>query len=467
MKFKILVVDDEKNIREGLQIALEDEGYEVLLAADGAEGIEKALHEDVDLVITDLRMPHLDGKTLLKEVITKTPGVSVIVLTGHGTIETAVEAMRLGAYDFLTKPVDLERLSLLVKRALKGRQLILEHRELEQELEKNRLIKNIVVKSSSMENLLHIVKKVAPSKASILITGESGVGKEVIADTIHSLSDRKDKPIIKVHCAALSESLLESELFGHEKGAFTGAVGTKRGRFELADGGTIFLDEIGEIDQNVQIKLLRVIQEKSFERVGGEKTIHVDVRIIAATNKDLKAEVERGKFREDLFYRLNVVHLDVPPLRERREDIPLLMYSFVKEFANENGKPVLEIEQKAKNALYSYAWPGNIRELKNCIESAVVMSSGNTILFTDLPEAIQGSKENAIKVPLGITLDDAEKEIILQTLNHFNGNKTKTADVLKIGRKTLHRKLEEYAIADSTEQNDSSLKNMGNTTRDN
>lgn len=443
MKFKILVIDDEKNIREGLAIALEDEGYDVLTAADGTEGLNKALHDEVDLVITDLRMPGLSGKEVLSEIITKTPGVSVIVLTGHGTIETAVEAMRMGAYDFLTKPLDLERLSLLVKRALKNRELILKQRELEQELNKSRSEKNIVVKSLVMEKLMLIVKKVAPSKASVLITGESGVGKELIANAIHELSDRYDKPLIKVHCAALSETLLESELFGHEKGAFTGAISTKRGRFELADGGTIFLDEIGEIDQNVQIKLLRVIQEKKFERVGGEKTLSVDVRIVAATNKDLKAEVEKGNFREDLFYRLNVVHIDVPPLRERKEDIPLLVYSFIKEFSEENGKAPLELDAKAKNALYAYPWPGNIRELKNCIESAVVMSSGKIIHFEDLPPYITESEQsNKINLPLGISLADAEKEIIIQTLAWQNGNKTKTAEVLGIGRKTLHRKLE-------------------------
>lgn len=447
MKFKILVIDDEKNIREGLQIALEDEGYEVITAADGAEGLRKARRDDADLIITDLRMPEISGEEILHEVISKMPGIPVIVLTGHGTIETAVAAMQTGAYDFLTKPLDLDHLLLLVKRALKNRELVLRHRELEQELNKSRAAKNIVVKSPIMQDLMAVVKKVAPSRASVLITGESGVGKEVIADAIHTMSDRYDKPIIKVHCAALSETLLESELFGHEKGAFTGAISTKRGRFELADGGTIFLDEIGEIDQNVQIKLLRVIQEKKFERVGGEKTITVDVRIIAATNRDLKAEVEKGNFREDLFYRLNVVHIDVPPLKNRKEDIPLLVYSFIKEFSEENGKPPLELDRKARSALYNYDWPGNIRELKNCIESAVVMSSGNTIQFSDLPPAVtRVDDEKHFCFPLGVKLADVEKELITQTLAWQGGNKTKTADVLGIGRKTLHRKIEEYKI---------------------
>jgi acetoacetate metabolism regulatory protein atoC len=447
MKFKILVIDDEKNIREGLQIALEDDGYDVITAADGADGLHKAMYDSPDLIITDLRMPEVSGEKIIHEVISKMPGLPVIVLTGHGTIETAVAAMQAGAYDFLTKPLDLDHLLLLVKRALKNRELVLKHRELEQELNQNRATKNVVVKSPAMQSVMAVVKKVAPSRASVLITGESGVGKEVIADALHNLSERYDKPLIKVHCAALSETLLESELFGHEKGAFTGAVSTKRGRFELADGGTIFLDEIGEIDQNVQIKLLRVIQERQFERVGGEKTIQVDVRIIAATNRDLKAEVEKGNFREDLFYRLNVVHIDVPPLKDRKEDIPLLVYSFIKEFSAENGKPALQLDRKARNALYAYDWPGNIRELKNCIESAVVMSSGNTIQLNDLPaEVTQTSEGKNLCFPLGTKFADVEKELIAQTLAWQRGNKTKTADVLGIGRKTLHRKLEEYKI---------------------
>ncbi|MEL3907408.1 MAG: sigma-54 dependent transcriptional regulator [Treponemataceae bacterium] len=446
MKFKILVIDDEKNIREGLQIALEDEGYDVITAADGDDGLKKALSDEIDLIITDLRMPGRSGEEVLKEVVSKMPGIPVVVLTGHGTIETAVDAMRLGAYDFLTKPLDLDHLLLLVKRALKNRELVLQHRQLEQELNKARATKNVVVKSPVMEDLMKLVKKVAPSRASVLVTGESGVGKEIIADTLHNLSERYDKPLVKVHCAALSETLLESELFGHEKGAFTGAVSTRRGRFELAHGGTIFLDEIGEIDQNVQIKLLRVIQEKKFERVGGEKTINVDVRIVAATNRNLKEEVEKGNFREDLFYRLNVVHIDVPPLRERKEDIPLLVHSFLKEFSAENEKQMMGLEQKAWNAIYNYDWPGNIRELKNCIESAVVISSENIIKLSDLPDSVTKlAEEKNLCFPIGTSLAAVEEKLILQTLAWLDGNKTKTAEVLGIGRKTLHRKLEGFA----------------------
>jgi transcriptional regulator with PAS, ATPase and Fis domain len=294
-----------------------------------------------------------------------------------------------------------------------------------------------------------VVRQVAPTKASVLITGESGVGKELVADALHNLSDRKDKPFIKVHCAALSETLLESELFGHEKGAFTGAVARKRGRFELAHMGSIFLDEIGEISQSVQIKILRVLQDKKFERVGGEETLEVDTRIISATNKDLKAEIEKGTFREDLFYRLNVVNIDIPPLRERKEDIPLLVSAFIKEFAQENNKPVEGIDHKANALLYNYSWPGNVRELRNSIESAVVMCKGTIITPDDLPPAIaRDSESNDIRISVGSTLAEAEREIIRSTLNAYNGNKSRTAEILGIGRKTLHRKISDYHLDD-------------------
>ncbi|MGP1431489.1 MAG: sigma-54-dependent transcriptional regulator [Treponema sp.] len=448
MKFRILVIDDEKNIREGLQMALEDDGYEVLTAEDGTVGLQKALTEVVDLVITDLRMPGVGGQELLRRVTSETPGVPVIVLTGHGTVETAVEAMRMGAYDFLTKPLDLDRLSLLVKRALQNRELVLQHRELMEQLQSDKVFEHIIGKSPAMEHLFEMIRKVAPTRASVLITGESGVGKELIASAIHNLSPRKDRNYIKVHCAALAESLLESELFGHEKGAYTGATSLKRGRFELADGGSIFLDEIGEINQNLQIKILRVLQERQFERVGGEKSITVDTRLITATNRDLEKEVADGAFRSDLYYRLNVVHLHVPPLRERKEDLPLMIDAFLKEFTEENAKVITSIEPKARAALYAYDWPGNIRQLRNCLESAVVMSSDNTIRLADLPEPIREAEQTAaIRIQIGTPLAEAEQHIILETLAAYKGNKSKTADILGIGRKTLHRKLDEYAVA--------------------
>ncbi|MGP1576372.1 MAG: sigma-54-dependent transcriptional regulator [Treponema sp.] len=448
MKFRVLVVDDEKNIREGLQMALEDDGYEVLTAADGSDGLKYALSEAVDLIITDLRMPGLSGQELLHKVSSESPGVPVIVLTGHGTVETAVEAMRMGAYDFLTKPVDLDRLSLLVKRALQTRELMLQHRELMEQMHSEKAFEHIIGKSAEMGRVFEMVRKAAPSRASVLITGESGVGKELIASAIHNLSPRRDKSYVKVHCAALAESLLESELFGHEKGAYTGAVSQKRGRFELADNGSIFLDEIGEINQSLQIKILRVLQERQFERVGGEKTISVDTRIITATNRDLEAEVAAGRFRNDLYYRLNVVHIHVPALRERKEDLPLLIAAFIKEFAEENNKIIAAIEPKARAALYSYDWPGNIRQLRNCLESAVVMSSDTIIRFADLPEPVRRAEQNtAISIQIGSSLKEAEQQVILETLAAYNGNKSKTADVLQIGRKTLHRKLEDITSA--------------------
>lgn len=447
MKFTILVIDDEKNIRTGLQDALELDGYEVLLASDGKEGLEMAFTNEIDLVITDLRMPGVSGEEVLRRVTTETPGIPVIVLTGHGTVENAVEAMRAGAYDFLTKPLNLDRLSLLVKRALQNRELVIQHRELEREMEGRKSFEHIIGKSAPMLKVFDVVKRVASTKASILITGESGVGKELIADAIHNLSTRKDRPFVKVHCAALAETLLESELFGHEKGSFTGAVARKRGRFELAQSGTIFLDEIGEINQSVQIKMLRVLQDKKFERVGGEETLEVDVRVITATNRDLEKEIAAGRFREDLYYRLNVVRIHVPPLRERKDDIPMLITSFIREFAGENDKKIDGIDNKARAALYAYDWPGNVRQLRNCMESAVVMTSGNVITLDDLPPSIRESDAaQNIVIPVGSTMADAEKEVILQTLSVQNGNKSRTAEILGIGRKTLHRKLDEYGL---------------------
>ena len=450
MKFNILIVDDEKNIREGLGRSLEMDGYNILLAGDGKEGLSLINNKEIDLVISDLKMPEMSGEELLRNISASNPTIPVIILTGHGTIESAVDAMRDGAFDFLTKPVNLDRMSLLVKRALSNRQLVLKHRELQNEIDKlskKNKFSSIIGKSTQMRKVLDIVEQVAETKASVLITGESGVGKELIAAALHNLSPRKDKKMVEVHCAALSESLLESELFGHEKGSFTGAVGRRRGRFEVSDGGTIFLDEIGEISQQVQIKLLRVLQEKKFERVGGEETIEVDIRILSATNKDLKEETVNGNFREDLFYRLNVVNIHVPPLRDRKEDIELLAAAFLKEFAEENGKNITAIDQKARLALHNYNWPGNIRELRNCIESAVVMCKGSVITLDDMPPSIgSNSDDDSLKIPIGISMENAEKEIIKATLFHENGNKTKTAEILGIGRKTLHRKINEYGL---------------------
>ena len=450
MKFTLLVIDDEKNIREGLAADFEMDGYDVKIAANGDEGLEFLSKGDIDLVITDLRMPGTSGEDVLKKVTREMPGIPVIVLTGHGSIDAAVSAMQNGAYDFLTKPLNLEHLELVVKRALKGRELSLQHQELLSEV-KSKSSDNMIGKSPSLQKVNNLINKVADSKISILITGESGVGKEVVADAIQQKSSRRDKPFIKVHCAALSESLLESELFGHEKGAFTGAETLHKGKFELADGGTIFLDEIGEINPGVQVKLLRVLQEKKFERVGGEKTIEVDVRVISATNKTLEDEVKQKHFREDLYFRLKGIEIMVPPLRERKDDIPLLLNNFLLKYNKENNKNIKGFSNSAKNILFNYDWPGNVRELQHCVESAVVMASGDETQAEDLTIKLEDKKNSSgILVPYGISLEDAEKMIILENLESNNGNKTKTADILKIGRKTLHRKLNEYGLVTSS-----------------
>lgn len=451
MKFNLLVVDDEKNIRQGLAKSLALDGYQVYTAEDGGEAMKVMVKAEIDLVITDLRMPRVSGEELLKKVSSSYPTVPVIILTGHGTVENAVDAMRDGAYDFLTKPLNLDRLSLLVKRALSSRELVIKHRELQEEvrkLENRKSRSSIIGKSSAMQRVFELIQQVASTRASVLITGESGVGKEMVADAIHQESQRAEKPFVKVHCAALSESLLESELFGHEKGAYTGAVSQRKGRFELSEGGTIFLDEIGEINPSVQIKILRVLQERSFERVGGSQTITVDTRIVTATNRDLKKEIAEGNFREDLYYRLNVVNIHIPPLRERKDDIQLLASAFLKEFAEENGKPLEGIDNKASMALYNYSWPGNIRELRNCIESAVVMAKGHFIMLQDLPPDISATAddEGSIRIPMGTTMAESEKLIIRSTLNYAKGNKSRTAEILGIGRKTLHRKIHDFGM---------------------
>jgi DNA-binding NtrC family response regulator len=448
MSKTILVCDDEKNIREGLGLALELDNYEVLLAENGQVAWSLINKNDVDLVITDLRMEKMGGEELLKKIVASYPNIPVFILTGHGTIETAVNAMRDGAVDFFTKPVDIDRLSLMVKKSLKNKDLLDENIKIKEELAalkaKNKYSKMIGT-SAKMKELMDTIAQVATSKASVLVTGESGVGKELVADAIHQLSPRRNGPFIKVHCAALTESLLESELFGHEKGAFTGASSTKKGRFELADGGTIFLDEIGEINLSTQIKILRVLQERQFERVGGEKTITVDVRVVTATNRDLVKEIEKGNFREDLFYRLNVVHLSVPPLRERKEDLPLLITSFLTQINEENSRSIQGFTDRAKNAIFNYEWPGNIRELRNCVEAAVVLTHNSLIDLEDLPEQVRKLSERpAIVLEIGTTLAESEKQLIMGTLSYLKGNKTKSAEVLGIGRKTLHRKLEEY-----------------------
>ena len=448
MKDKLLIVDDEKNIREGLQKALTLDGYDVMLASDGREALDRIEEGDIDLVITDLKMPRLSGEELMKDALENYPYLPIIILTGHGTIENAVEAMRNGAYDFITKPLNIDKLSLIVKRALENSSLKRQNRELLNQLKKKYSFENIIGKSAPMKKVFEIVELVAPSRANVLIYGESGTGKEMIADAIHHNSPRRDKPYVKVHCAALPETLLESELFGHEKGAFTGAIMRKLGRFELASLGTIFLDEIGEISLKTQVKLLRVIQEREFERVGGEHPVKVDVRIISATNKNLKEEIERGNFREDLYYRLDVVSIHVPPLRDKKDDIPLMVHKFIEDFSRENNKEIEGITNGALKSLMSYKWPGNVRELRNVIESIVVLTKSKVITEQDLPPDILSKDERSyLKLQAGVDLGEAEKRLILFTLENTGGNKTKASEILRIGRKTLHRKLAEYGMS--------------------
>lgn len=452
----LLICDDEANIVSGLKYAFEDEGYNVLTASDGQMAWEKINSNNVDLVITDLRMPGMSGYDLLKKISASYPTLPVIVLTGHGTIETAVETMRDGAIDFFTKPVDLEKLILVVKKSISNSMLAEQNRKLTEEIDKlkrQQQYSRIIGRSNKVAQMMQIINQVAPTKASVLITGESGTGKELVADAIQALSSRRDKPFIKVHCASLSSSLLESELFGHEKGAFTGATAQKKGRFELADGGTIFLDEIGEIDMSTQVKILRVLQEREFERVGGEKTISVDVRIIAATNRNLAEEVKAGRFREDLFYRLNVVHIEVPPLRERKGDIELLSMEFLKQFNEEDGRRIEGFSPAARKAMISYSWPGNIRELKNSVESSVVLAKGNIIQLEDLPAQIsEAVPSSSVSIALPTTMDEAEKKVITGMISYCAGNMSRAADLLQIGRKTLYRKISQWKGEESGDE---------------
>ena len=443
----ILTIDDEENIRNGLADNFELEGYDVKQASSGEEGLELIAQGGIDLVITDLRMDGISGSEVVKRVCSEHPGIPIIVLTGHGSIDDATAALKAGAFDFLTKPLDLDHLNKIVKNALQGKLLAEQNRELQAKLLKSQNGDEMIGKSDSLNRVRQMISKAAPARASVLITGESGVGKELVAHAVHEQSERAKGPFVIVHCAALSETLIESELFGYEKGAFTGAENIHKGRFELADGGTIFLDEIGEVNLATQVKLLRVLQEHKFERVGGEKSIEVDVRVVAATNRNLEDEVKAGKFREDLFYRLNVVRIEMPSLRERMDDIPLLMHAFLREFNIENKKNIKGFDKASKSAMIKYSWPGNIRELKNAVESAVVMCTGDEIKMEDLPRALRAQgEEKTISIPIGITMDEAEKIIIQENLAANKGNKSRTADILGIGRKTLHRKLEELNI---------------------
>ena len=443
-KANLLICDDEVNIREGLKKSFSLQGYKVFLAADGKEALKLFLSEKIDLAILDIRMPRIDGLAVLKKMNNTNSAIPVIFMTGHGTVETAVEAMRLGAYDFMIKPLNLDRLDLIVERALEKHQLLDENRKLREKLSDFSLEKHIIGKSRAINKVIDRIRQVGQSKSNVLIFGESGTGKEVVCDAIHQIY-KGDAPLIKVNCSALSSNLLESELFGYEKGAFTGANETKIGRIEAAEGGTLFLDEVSEISLEVQVKLLRVIQEKKIERVGSNKSVPVDFRLICASNKDLTLEIKEGRFREDFYFRLNVIDINLPPLRERRGDIEILAKYFFDYFSSENNISNLHITNQVYQSFNAYDWPGNIRQLKNVIEKMVVLSSNNKITQSSLPDEMKDFKNvnDILEIQIGESMDEIEKKVILQTIGYCRGNKTEAAKILGIGRKTLHRKINE------------------------
>ena len=447
MTATILIVDDEKNTREGLREALESLGYLAITAGDGLQAEDLLRRQAVDLVLADLKMPGMDGLELLGKVQVLSPASIFIIMTAYGTVETAVEAMKRGAYDYLTKPVNLDQLELLIERALKKKSLEDENIYLKEQLEKRFGFENLLGRSAAMEKVYELIRQIRNSPATVLISGDSGTGKELVARAIHQQSPRRRQPFYPVHCASLAPTLLESELLGHERGAFTGAVSLKKGRFELADGGTIFLDEVGEIPTEIQVKLLRVLETLEFERVGGTKPIKVDVRVLAATNCDLEKRVREGSFREDFYYRLNVVRIHLPPLRERQEDIPLLIDYFIRESNRDNNKEISSVSSRAMHLLQAYDWPGNVRELKNCVESMVVLAKTAELDVDDLPPQLKRSEaDSAISMPQTLNLQDQERDLILKALLRAGDNKSRAAGLLGISRRTLYRKIEEYGI---------------------
>jgi DNA-binding NtrC family response regulator len=443
---RILIVDDESNARAALSEILREEGYATETAADGFKALGKLDEFAPDVILTDLKMPGLDGIAFMEKARTAAPGAVFVVMTAFGTISSAVEAMKKGAENYLLKPLDPEALGAVVERAMEKARLVQEARRLRDRLRERNAFSHIVSADPKMQAVLELVAQVGPSKASVLVTGESGTGKELIAEAIHAASPRAKAPFVRLHCAALSESLLESELFGHERGAFTGAVARREGRFKQADGGTLLLDEIGEIPPGVQVKLLRFLQEKAFERVGGNETLKVDVRVIAATNRDLGAEIKRGAFREDLFYRLNVVTIELPALRNRRGDIPVLASFFLRRYAAENGKTLETFADDALETLLDYDWPGNVRELENVVERAVVLCDGPRIDKKHLPPAVVPAEQRDGPPPIpGSTIADLERYAILKTLEACGGSTSKAATVLGVSPRKIQYKLHEYA----------------------
>ncbi|MCP4371104.1 MAG: sigma-54-dependent Fis family transcriptional regulator [Deltaproteobacteria bacterium] len=451
----VLVVDDEKNYPLILSAVLEEEGFEVLTANSGREALEIQKTSDVDLVLTDMKMPSMDGIELLEKIKAKDPDMPVIMMTAYGSVDKAVEAMGKGAYSYILKPFDNEKLVVYVNKAISMYRVVKENRRLRDAVESQYSFGNIIGKSKVMQDVYENIRKVAPSSATVLIEGESGTGKELVAKSIHFNSPRRDKPFVAVNCSALAENLLESELFGHEKGAFTGAVAMKKGRFEMADGGTLFIDEIGELSPGLQVKLLRVLQEKIFERVGGVKPVSVNIRVIAATNKNLKNEMIKQNFREDLFYRLNVVHIVLPPLQQRKEDIHLLAEHFIAKYAHENksDNPVNGIANEVQRLFYDYEWPGNVRELENVIERAMVMCTTDKISEADLPKEFKANAYNTLYLEgipanahLDETLDSIEKKMISRALKSTNNVQSEAAKLLGIGKSGLNWKIKKFKL---------------------
>jgi two-component system response regulator HydG len=450
MKPKILVVDDERSHRQMIEAVLSAEGYEIAQADNGQAAIDAVAEKFYDLAIMDIRMPELGGIEALKKIKAISPGIPIIIMTAYASVGTAVDALKSGASDYLTKPLDIEELKILVVKTLRIHQLEEENIYLKERLDDRFDFSNIIGRGPSMTRLFETVALVAPSEATVLIVGESGTGKELIANAVHQNSPRKDRPFIKVNCAALPETLLESELFGHEKGAFTGATARKQGRFQLAHKSSILLDEIGEMSPATQAKILRVLQEREFEPLGSTQTFKVDTRVMAATNKNLEEEIKEGRFREDLFYRINVVTIEVPPLRERHEDIPPLADFFLKRFAEKNRRVIKGFTPRAMDLLMRYDWSGNVRELENVVERAVIMARGEMITPMEFPENLKELdvelKEPSLNLSAGRSLKEVEKEMILRTLDETGGNRTHAANILGISRRTLQLKLKEYGI---------------------
>ncbi|MCK4427052.1 MAG: sigma-54-dependent Fis family transcriptional regulator [candidate division Zixibacteria bacterium] len=445
ISYRILIVDDEKSQRDMLAGFLEKEGYSIATAESGFEAIELCENKYFEVALIDLKMPGMDGIELLQKLKEMNPEIQAIMITAHGSIETAVEAMKLGAYHYVNKPINLDELKLNIKKALENYHLLAENKYLKEELEEKYKDVQIIGESKAIKGVLSTVSRVAKSKSMVLIRGESGTGKELVARAIHALSDRAERRFIPVSCAALPETLLESELFGHEKGAFTGAIKRREGRFELADGGTLFLDEIGDIPLETQVKLLRAIEFQEFERLGGKETLKVDVRIISATNQDLEKKTNEGTFREDLYYRLNVISIFIPPLRERKEDLMLLVDHFIKKANQKCGKSIKGMTTEVKDIILDYDWPGNVRELENVIERGVVLSRIDVIDKNDLPYFGLIKPKEAVP-SANLSLRDMEKNHILNALKMTDWNLGKTADILGIHRNTLRLKMKEYGI---------------------